>query len=224
MDHTRHTGIYNIPPGFSVTLIGAGGIGATTALALAKMGVRNMVIYDDDEVNSLNLPTQLHMISDVGQRKTLSLARTLQLYSDELELTAIPHRVCEDTELRSSLVVSAVDSITARQAIWKALNSERSGWQFYIDARMAAEEFQMFVVRKDEADAMAAYEAHLMGMDENSVEELPCTMKATFFCAMVSAGLIGASVRNIVRAEEKSRRLIFYIPQSIIYNFNLSHV
>ena len=51
MNHTRHMGIFQVPSTFSVTLIGAGGIGATTALTLAKMGVRILQIFDDDTVS-----------------------------------------------------------------------------------------------------------------------------------------------------------------------------
>jgi molybdopterin/thiamine biosynthesis adenylyltransferase len=221
MDHTRHANIFNVPSGFSVTIIGAGGIGATTALTLAKMGVRTLSVFDDDVISDENIPTQLHVVSDVGEYKVLSLARTLQLYSDELDFLAFQQRVTSETALRSSLVISAVDSITARQDIWQALNNPGSSWEYFIDARMAAEELQLFVLRKEGGDAIAGYETHLMGMDENSAEDLPCTMKATFFCAMAAGGAIGAEVRNIVRGESRSHRLVYYIPACTMYDLDL---
>lgn len=221
MNHTRHEGIFNIPAGFSVTLIGAGGIGATTALTLAKMGVQTMVFYDDDLISDVNLPTQLHCISDVGDSKVLALGRTLALYTDELDFYPRPVRLSQYDTIRSTLVISAVDSISARQAIWKALNDNDSSWQWYIDGRMAAEELQLFVVCRDDPDAMSRYEAHLMGMDESSAEELPCTMKATFFTSLLAAGSIGAQVRNMVRGEAKSQRLVHVIPDNWLETFNI---
>ena len=49
-----------------VTVIGAGGIGAATCLALAKMGVPFFTIIDDDVVSDVNMPTQLHRLADLG--------------------------------------------------------------------------------------------------------------------------------------------------------------
>jgi hypothetical protein len=221
VDHTRHMNIFQVPEDFSVTLVGAGGIGATTALTLAKMGVCTMVVYDDDTVGHENIPTQLHRVSDVGIDKVDSLELTLREYSDELTYFGRNSRVTESDTIRSSLVISAVDNISARQGIWKALNNPESAWDFYLDARMAAEEFQMFVVCRDDPEAMAYYEAHLMGMDEGSAPDLPCTAKATFHCAMISAGHIGTQLRNIVRGEVHSHRLVHNIPANFLQEFSL---
>jgi hypothetical protein len=90
MDHTRHQNIYNIPTGFSVAIIGAGGIGAITALTLAKMGVQNMVLFDDDIVGEENIATQLHKVSDVGKLKVEALGFALQEYSDDISLMVSP--------------------------------------------------------------------------------------------------------------------------------------
>ena len=221
MDHTRHMHIFQIPASFSVTVIGAGGIGATTILALAKMGVRYIQVYDADIVGEENLATQLHAVSDVGEYKVQSLQRTLQLYSDELEFVGMPEFVVPTTELRSSLIISAVDSITARQDIWRAVDQPESAWDFYIDARMAAEEYQHFMLRADDDAGLERYTKHLMGMDESSAPELACTEKATFFCAMAAATHIGVQVRNIVRGEAVPHRLIHKIPDNWLETFQL---
>ena len=41
-----------------VTVIGAGATGSFITLALAKMGVRHITVYDDDTVEEHNLPNQ----------------------------------------------------------------------------------------------------------------------------------------------------------------------
>lgn len=218
MIHTRHMNIYNIPDTFSITLIGAGGIGATTALALAKMGAKYIEIWDDDQVSPENLPTQLHRISDVGNAKVEGLYRTLVTYADELAVEPIQKRVEALTSLRSTLVISAVDSITARQEIWRALNNSSSAWRFYIDARMAAEEYQHYLLDTDPETA-ERYDAALMSMDESSAPTLACTEKATFYTAMISAGHIGTQVRNIVRGEAQPHRLVHNIPANFLETF-----
>jgi tRNA A37 threonylcarbamoyladenosine dehydratase len=42
-----------------VTVIGAGGIGAATVVALAKTGFENIAVYDFDRIEPHNLPNQL---------------------------------------------------------------------------------------------------------------------------------------------------------------------
>jgi hypothetical protein len=219
MDHTRHTNIYNIPSGFSVTLIGAGGIGATTALTLAKMGVKYIEVWDDDVVGIENIPTQLHRVSDIGKAKVEGLYKTLFTYADSLTVEPIRDRVGPLAQLRSTLVISAVDSITARQEIWKALTNGSSAWNFYIDARMAAEEYQHFLLDANNQDAIDSYIAKLMTMTEDSAPDLPCTAKATFHCAMAAASHIGTQVRHIVRGEAKSHRLVHDISANWLETF-----
>ena len=221
MNHVRHENIFNVPAGFSVTLIGAGGIGATTALTLSKMGVRTLVVYDDDTVSHENIPTQFHRVYDIGIEKVDSLELTLREFSDELEYFGRRVRVTEHETIRSSLVISAVDSITARQDIWRAINNPDSAWQFYLDARMAAEEYQHFFLASNDADGKSRYGERLMAMDENSAPDLPCTAKATFYTAMTAAGHVGKIVRDIVRGEATPHRLVQIIPDNWLEVFQL---
>ena len=43
----------------SITVIGAGGIGAATVVALAKTGFEKITVYDFDKIEEHNLPNQL---------------------------------------------------------------------------------------------------------------------------------------------------------------------
>ena len=156
MDHTRHANIYSIPGYFQVGLVGAGGIGAMTALVFAKMGVQLLNVWDDDEVSEENIPTQLHQVEHIGFEKVAGLQQTLEAFSDEIFFQGIPERVTEKTQLGNfNLFISAVDSITARQQIWIAL--QQAGVQWYIDARMAAEKFDMFVLDMSDFGARERY-------------------------------------------------------------------
>jgi hypothetical protein len=147
------------------------------------------------------------------------LYKTLVTYADDLTVEPVQDRVGPLASLRSTLVVSAVDSITARQDIWGALSNGSSAWDFYIDARMAAEEYQHFLLDVRDQDAIDSYIAKLMTMTEDSAPELPCTGKATFFTSLVAAGHVGTQVRNIVRGEAKSHRLVHDIPANFLETF-----
>lgn len=221
MDHTRHSNIFFVPPYFKVGVIGAGGLGATTALALAKMGVCEMTLWDGDTVGEENIATQLHKWSDIGVPKVFALQRTLEEFSDEINLVSTPERIEETSVFQHlNLLISAVDSITARQAIWLAIKNGPSP-SAYIDCRMSAEQYQHFALLLNDLKAVDNYENMLMNLSETDVPNEVCTMKSTFYTAMLAAGHVGTAFRNLLRGEMYSHRLVHYIPQNTLSVFNI---
>jgi molybdopterin/thiamine biosynthesis adenylyltransferase len=212
MDHTRHIGIFDAS-GLNVTLIGAGGIGALTAVVLAKMGVSYLTVYDDDTVDDVNLPTQFFQIEDLGKNKTHAVADLARNYSDEITVQAYPTRFDDQAPglYGSDLIISAVDSITSRQKILKAVNG--LDWDYYFDARMGAEIFQLYVVKKGDE---LWYQKGLMSIDESDVKEAPCTMKATIYTAAIAAGHIGAAVRKYITGGTLPRLISHNIADHIL--------
>jgi molybdopterin/thiamine biosynthesis adenylyltransferase len=189
------------------------------ALVLAKMGVVQLTVWDADTVSETNIATQWHRVSDVGKDKVFSLARSLEEFSDEIIVEPMAEWVTEETAFPYfDLLISAVDSITARKLVWDAIcRGERPG--FYIDARMSAEEFQMFVLDMSDKRAIHNYAAMLESISEEDIPEVPCTMKATFHCSAAAAMNIGAALRNILRNQQASERVVHYIPQFMIQRF-----
>lgn len=203
MDHTRHIGIFNAAH-LSITIIGAGGIGAITAHALAKMGVGFMTLIDSDTVSEVNLPTQFHALESLGQPKVLALKDEILRYSDDTQINAVVGRVEPDTSLYGSIVIAAVDSIASRKAIWQSVCKSRVEW--FLDARMAAEEFHLYAV--DMSAGWDWYGRIISREDDSRIEELPCTEKATFYCGAAAAGHIGSTVRKIATGIIPARYLV----------------
>ncbi|MCB2146540.1 MAG: ThiF family adenylyltransferase [Deltaproteobacteria bacterium] len=193
MDHTRHIGIFDASK-LSISLVGCGGIGATAAITLAKMGVAHLALYDDDAVDEVNIATQLHRISDIGKNKALALEEVLSDYADT-EVVAVPRRVSYDTPFHTDIVISAVDSIHARHNIWAAVKTSRPDW--YLDARMASELFQLYTVNMQDQKFMDTYASQLLKLSDESVTDEPCTAKATMFTGFMAAGHIGRAIRMI---------------------------
>jgi molybdopterin/thiamine biosynthesis adenylyltransferase len=206
MDKTRQTDIISsqLLNMTTVTMIGTGGIGAATSLALAKLGIPRMYLYDDDTVDDVNIPTQLLKISDIGKLKVSSVGQMLKEFSDEVSGIAIPSRVNADTALYpSTITISSVDSINARKEIWEAVESNQGRW--YLDARMGAEVFQLYTVDTADSDW---YTDHLSTLNEDDVLEAPCTAKATIYTAFIAAGHIAHQVKRIVMGQPLQRVLI----------------
>jgi hypothetical protein len=193
--HIRHSAIFTIPENEPITIIGCGGLGATTALTLAKMGYRYMTIFDDDVVSPENLATQLHKPSDVGNAKVHALTGILRDFSDDVTVDAVPERVGIYTRFHSPIVISAVDSIKARQEIWQSVLSSKCEW--YIEMRMGAEEMNLHSVNMKDPASVKWYDEYITGQDDASIPDAPCTEKATFFCSMVASGFVGSIVRKL---------------------------
>lgn len=208
MDKTRFSGIFNAS-NLSVTLIGAGGIGAITGITLAKMGVGHLVVHDDDVVSEENIPTQFHPLSSVGNSKVISLQEQIAMYADETTVIACNTRIAKSSEIFGSVVISAVDSIEARKDIWAALQKNRIKPEYYLDARMGAEEFQLYAVNMQKDYSW--YDNLLRTTFDSDIPDLPCTEKATFYCACVAAGIIGSTVRKIVTGVEPAKFITYNI-------------
>jgi molybdopterin/thiamine biosynthesis adenylyltransferase len=197
VNHVRHCGIYDASQ-LEVTLIGAGGIGALAGITLAKMGIPYMKVWDDDIVSPENLPTQFHRVFDVESPKVIALANAVNEYSDETKVFTVFNRITGDLQedhkdvVLAPVIISAVDSINARKDIWEVVKSLPFLW--YLDARMGAENFILYTVRRGDHDW---YDDALSRQDESAVADLPCTAKATIYCSALSAAYIGRTVRMI---------------------------
>jgi molybdopterin/thiamine biosynthesis adenylyltransferase/rhodanese-related sulfurtransferase len=74
-----------------VLLVGAGGLGAPTALYLAAAGIGTMGLVDDDVVEASNLQRQvIHNTERIGMHKTESARRTIEALNPDVNV--VEHR------------------------------------------------------------------------------------------------------------------------------------
>jgi len=96
-----------------VIIIGAGGLGCPVGLYLAAAGIGNLVLIDDDDVDLSNLQRQIaHGVSDINQKKTVSLAQSIGLINPTIKVTTVSHRITAD-ELESIINESFTDDFPA---------------------------------------------------------------------------------------------------------------
>ena len=83
MSYQFHETLYRTPEvmdrlrGLSVTLCGAGALGANLAETLVRMGCQRLKVIDRDRVEERNLSTQPYYRADVGAHKAKILANSL---------------------------------------------------------------------------------------------------------------------------------------------------
>jgi sulfur carrier protein ThiS adenylyltransferase len=92
---SRHTpGVHRRIKEARVGVAGLGGLGSQVAIAMARMGVGQLVLVDYDVVEPSNLNRQQYFIDQIGERKVAALSETLQrinpcveLHTHDVELT-----------------------------------------------------------------------------------------------------------------------------------------
>jgi NAD(P)-dependent dehydrogenase (short-subunit alcohol dehydrogenase family) len=190
-----------------VTLIGAGGIGSATALALAKLGVGRLAVYDPDTVEEHNLPNQTYPSQVPGEdgtrQPTLGQAKVSVLTDflvdmvgtyNPIVVTAEPRR--HDGTGARGVVVSGVDSLEVRRELWEGLRTSFDV-SLYLDARMGAEVAQVYALNPTRPDAARAYARSL----EGEPYAAPCTARATIYGAFTVAALVARLVKGYVNGE-----------------------
>ncbi|PQJ63954.1 molybdopterin-synthase adenylyltransferase MoeB [Vibrio chagasii] len=106
----------------SILVLGAGGLGCASAQYLATAGVGKLTLIDDDVVELSNLQRQvLHTDADIGKKKVVSAAESLQLLNPHLRVETVDHRLDDEALAKlieaHSLVLDASDNVETRNQL-----------------------------------------------------------------------------------------------------------
>ena len=191
-----------------ITLGGLGGVGAYVSFFLSRLR-HNLIAYEMDKVEDVNLDCQFFRYSDLGKSKTeavnLMLSDYCQSYIDDLGKY---EEGCEVT----NYCFAMFDNMEARKLMFEewCKNSEK---KIFIDTRLQAEEFQIFCVYKEEHIQM--YLDSLRRDDE--IPDLPCSYKQTgHYAAMVATQAVAlfcnylANQKHLKELGEEIREVPFF--------------
>lgn len=175
-----------------------------------------MQIFDDDTVELHNLPNQFFRKKDIGRSKVEALADIVKEFTDfDIKIN---NKRYEDENL-SGIVISAVDSMKSRQAIFDMVRTQ-SEVELYIDSRMGGEVAQIFTLRPSDQLDVEEYEKTLFNDDE--AEELPCTAQAIIYTVLGIAQPIARLVKKFLMGglEESDKRLMVdFFNQQMVKEF-----
>ena len=200
IDTTRQSGIISdeVVRETSVVIVGAGAIGSHACEALTKMGVGKIRIFDDDTVESHNLANQGYFIPEIGYKKVEALSARLSAGTGA-EIIGCAERADGSTKFTETFVISAVDSMSSREALWESFRMNSTS-RYFIDGRMGARFGQVFFVDRRDEDSISTYGNSLFPDSEGY--QAPCTEKATIFCAYGISSFIAAIVAKALIGEE----------------------
>ncbi len=188
-----------------VTVIGCGAIGSFAALALAKMGLTRMTLYDMDKVDIVNMNAQFFPYQSIGSNKARATAHLLKEFAN-CEVIAHERAFTRDDVMHlSHIVVVAVDSMEVRGMVFDEIKKSGFNVKLIIDPRMSAESYAQYAINPFDTRDCATYDKTLY-TDGESVQER-CTAKSTIYTAMLSAGYIAKTAKQFISGQKYTRCL-----------------
>lgn len=148
-----------------VTVIGAGATGSWLVLQLAKLGIRNITVYDFDVVEEHNVPNQLFGIHDVGRPKVEALAEYVEHQTGTV--INVKNEKYENQRL-FGYVFCMVDTMAGRKMIWENVKG-KSAVKLFVEPRMGLDVGRVYNVNPTDLTHQERYEGCFYSDDEAEV-------------------------------------------------------
>lgn len=202
IDYTRQKGIFNPDNQQSdLMIVGAGCSGSWTASCLADLGFRNITVIDFDNVEGINIPSQIYGLDDVGKLKVERLAEKI-MRKTGIKIKTISqkideeHKFCDMVNISlNTIVVFCLDNIEARKQIYEELKEYPIK---IVDGRFGAEGINVYVIDMSNEKDKKNYEKLL----KEPASEEPCGMKGTSY---VSLNIASEIAKIITRLDMKEK-------------------
>ncbi len=191
---------------FPILIVGAGVVGSWTALALTKLGCRNLTLVDDQKVEPPNVGCQIYRPLDIGKLKVVALREHLtaavagnaEFEGESILVTIFDMKVEKLLGLGSSLlIINAADSMDTRRYLFEHLQKN----QTLIDGRMAGNAIEIYTTcgEPQKVEQKEYYKNTLF--DGKKAQPIPCGEKSVAYNGFVIAGLIADLVSKFANKE-----------------------
>ena len=153
-------------------------------------------------------------VEALGMLKVEALAIQILQFNPEAEVETISERFTDNLKWAHptprEIVIVATDTLKSRASIWERCRN-KPHIELYLDARMAAEQFEVHVIRPTNPSDQRKYEATLFqgkapdsargGRELRKPIDLPCTARAIAYNTFVLGGLVAHEVKKFVMNE-----------------------
>ena len=167
-DYSRQINILN-PEEFTtrINIIGVGATGSWMSLALAKMGLNKLHLYDFDTVGVHNLPNQMFGLRDVEHNKAHSMRNIIKMLTGFV-VKSKDEKLEGDTPLQG-IVFMLTDTMKSRKDIYYKTIKNNPNIELLIETRMDLRGGRIYVIDPTNREQIKRYEETLYGDDEAEV-------------------------------------------------------
>lgn len=194
-----------------VAIIGLGGIGSFVLQTLTMMGVKEIIGFDADIMESHNVSSTCYPLDYIGKPKTEAAKALHKMYSDETQIFGTRYEnYTRRTETFPQMIV-CTDNMESRKVVWENFSNPEhwidDNFQdcLFIDARMGATSVELVSINPSRRQQQwwqpsegeeNPYLKHWQ--PTNTVPEAPCSMKHTVFAAQHIASLVVSQYYNML--------------------------
>jgi hypothetical protein len=185
-----------------IHIIGIGAMGSRVAELLARLGVRQMHVWDMDTVEDKNIANQLYFHHQIGMNKTDALEEILLDINPQLKV--IKHGAYKDQAL-SGYVFLCVDSIELRFHIAKS-NENNTQIKAMFDTRMRLEDAQSYAADWSNEKQKNLFLNSMSFTDDEAKEATPVSAcGTTLSVASTVVSTAAFTVSNFINLIRKSK-------------------
>lgn len=186
-----------------IIIAGIGGIGSNVAFQLARMVPANLTLYDDDNVEMVNMAGQLFSSNDIGEAKVSAIANMIYNYTSMRQVLAIKDKFTSDKE-PGDIMICGFDNMRARRTFfnsWRNHISDKSEEErskcLYLDGRLSMDTLQILCIRGDDQYNIERYEREFLFADHEADTTI-CSMKQTTYLACMIGSLMVNLFTNFI--------------------------
>ncbi|MFA5395905.1 MAG: ThiF family adenylyltransferase [Methanogenium sp.] len=184
-----------------ITIVGTGNIGSWAALALAKLGIKSITLYDDDIVESHNLSSQCFSIEDIDKNKVDCLEKQLKGVNNSIDVFRHAKKF-NGEELIDDVLIVAVDSMKERQRIYNNIKHGIIYPKVIIDARLGGPQLEIYTCR--------SLEEWNETFSDNPSQD-PCGARYICYISMIVGALIANQIKRVLKDESIKRSILFHL-------------
>lgn len=165
LDIIRHLEVFS-PEKFGekrIDVVGVGATGSRIAVSLAKLGIANIHVWDDDKIEAHNVPNQVFGINNLGQLKVAALGRYIAEQTGT-NVTQHPVKVT-GTERLGDVVFLLTDTMASRKEIWTAGLRYKPYVRLMIETRMGKNSGRIYTVNPSTPAHVSGWEKSLYSDD-----------------------------------------------------------
>jgi len=183
---------------WKLKIFGVGAIGATLTVQAARVGFKDISVYDFDKVEEENIGSQEFKVPHIGMKKTEAIQKMM---SDDynMDITAIDGKVTKKTEIfpeDNTIYFCGFDSLEARKMLWDKIKGFPIVWG---ESRIGRDEQRYYFVDLREKNDKWVTEYEKTMASDAPRTELKCGEKGTY---PSNAELVGKLVRQLVNIAE----------------------
>lgn len=191
LNHAHQENLFDPRNAGRVIIIGAGSVGSWLTEFLARMGVAELEVWDDDAVASHNVPMSCYRPQDISRYKVDAL-REIVLERTGVAITAHRERYTGQTSLRGACVISCVDTMESRRCIWERVKQERVSIGLFCDTRIGDAYVEVYSIEPHTKKDADRYDQTLFP-DEEAKRQI-CGMHGIVFASSRAAGIVAANL------------------------------